>query len=262
MRSSNISISDNSPRMGPSLLQRTNSPGSGLGEPSRIDSSHERVCVYDSSAHFIRDIATGKEVLIFGDVEPDTVSLSPRNHLVWTEAAPKIVSGKLGGILIECSYDSSRSDELLFGHMNPQHLIDELKDLAMKVATHREGAASSSKRKRDANGHLPVVAYPSKAARLNSTSPVSPISLAPCQEFHDSPDLPPADGASDSKFWVHGSAKLPLKGLKVVIIHVKVNLTDGPKAEDIILKELQNLGEEVGLGCEFIISHSGQSLYF
>ncbi|KAI9055468.1 hypothetical protein LZ554_000422 [Drepanopeziza brunnea f. sp. 'monogermtubi'] len=259
MRSPNISMLERSPRLGPSMLQRNNSLNSGLGESSRTD-GRERVCVYESSAYFIRDFATGREVLIFGDVEPDSVSLSPRNHLVWAEAAPKIVSGNLGGILIECSYDNSRADELLFGHMSPHHLIDELKNLAERVAAHREGLASSAKRKRDSNGVLPVLGYPAKVARVISMSPVSPLSAPSRKEFYDPIASPPRDGPSDSKHWPHGTK--PLMGFKVVIIHVKENLVDGPNAGEIILKELQELEQVVGLGCEFIMSSSGQSLYF
>jgi cAMP phosphodiesterase len=93
----------------------------------------ERICVYDSSAYFIRDITTGSEVLIFGDVEPDSISLSPRNVQVWSEAAPKIASGKLRGIFIECSYDDSQTDDTLFGHLAPRYLIGELLALAEQV---------------------------------------------------------------------------------------------------------------------------------
>ncbi|GKT88722.1 cAMP phosphodiesterase class-II [Colletotrichum tofieldiae] len=34
------------------------------------------ICVYDSSAYFILDLATNLEILVFGDVEPDSLSLS------------------------------------------------------------------------------------------------------------------------------------------------------------------------------------------
>lgn len=47
-----------------------------------VATSLPQKCVYNSSVFFIRDSATGKEILVFGDVEPDSVSLSPRNRLV------------------------------------------------------------------------------------------------------------------------------------------------------------------------------------
>ncbi|KAL5354764.1 3',5'-cyclic-nucleotide phosphodiesterase pde1 [Pseudogymnoascus australis] len=113
-------------------------PGQRHGSPRQQYSSHppppqDNVCVYDSSAYFIRDIKTGREVLIFGDVEPDSISLSPRNHQVWTDAAPKVANGTLKAIFIECSYSDSRNDDTLFGHLAPRFLIEELLALAGHV---------------------------------------------------------------------------------------------------------------------------------
>jgi cAMP phosphodiesterase len=128
-------------------------------------------CVYDSSAFFIRDDATGQELLVFGDVEPDSISDLPRTARVWDDAAPKIVNGILRAVFIECSYDDSQPDELLFGHLAPRHLIDELTNLGEKVhayrtslppssgatvgatvAVHQGAADTSRKRKRQNNG--------------------------------------------------------------------------------------------------------------
>lgn len=90
-------------------------------------------CTYDSSSYFIRDVETGVEVLIFGDVEGDSISANPRNLRIWLEAAPKIVAGKLKAILIECSYDDSRPVDRLFGHLTPHFLIEEMRVLAAEV---------------------------------------------------------------------------------------------------------------------------------
>ena len=57
---------------------------------------------YDSTALFIVDQSSGREVLFFGDVEPDSVSTQPRNRAVWKAAAPLIASGALSTIFIEC----------------------------------------------------------------------------------------------------------------------------------------------------------------
>lgn len=54
---------------------------------------------------------------------------------------------------------------------------------------------------------------------------------------------------------------LPLRGLKVVIIHVKDKLNDGPRAGDVILQELVEHERELRLGCEFLVSEAGQDLY-
>ncbi|KAK2630380.1 hypothetical protein QTJ16_001200 [Diplocarpon rosae] len=264
-----ISISERSPRLLPSAypMQRNSSTASGLGEDSRTDTSHDRCCVYDSSAYFIRDISTGKEVLIFGDVEPDSVSLQPRNYLVWAEAAPKIVSGSLGGVLIECSYDNSRADDLLFGHLKPQHLIDELTTLAEKVVNCRKGAGASSKRKRSSNGTLSVTRNLPKAARHHSPpveSPsVSPLSTRSRRDHYDpSGTSPVRDGPIESKVSRRRDFTLPLQGVKIVIIHVKGELKDGPGDGEVILEQLRELEEQAALGCEFVLASSGQSVYF
>lgn len=96
-----------------------------------------RQAVVDSTAYFIRDDPTGREVLIFGDVEPDLVSLNPRTAQVWAEAAPKIVAGSLRAIFIECSYDDSQADAVLFGHLAPRHLVKEMVVLANIVKARR-----------------------------------------------------------------------------------------------------------------------------
>ncbi len=130
---------------------------SSRSTPSRSQSQGnavDRLCVIDSTAYFLRDDHTGNEVLIFGDVEPDSISISPRNAMVWHDAAPKYSAGVLTGILIECSYDDSQADELLFGHLTPRHLIAELQVLCEKVAAIKrsEDALSSRKRKRQSKG--------------------------------------------------------------------------------------------------------------
>ncbi|KAI5808599.1 cAMP phosphodiesterases class-II-domain-containing protein, partial [Peziza echinospora] len=96
-------------------------------------------CVYDSTTYFIRDAATNEEVLMWGDVEPDSLSLSPRNFVVWNEAARKVNIGTLKAVFIECSFDNSQPDEFLFGHLTPKHLYAELTALATRVRLLREG---------------------------------------------------------------------------------------------------------------------------
>lgn len=87
-----------------------------------------------SSAFFILNEETTSEVLIFGDIEPDGVSLSPQNYKVWRTAAPKVANGSLRAIFIECSYDDSVKDTDLYGHLCPRHLVGELLFLAREVA--------------------------------------------------------------------------------------------------------------------------------
>lgn len=107
--------------------------------PGRTSSLSDRLpleesyCVYDSSAYFFQHVPTGREILMFGDVEPDSESLTPRNLFVWQIAAPKIAAGKLTAIFIECSYDNSVTRDRLYGHLAPRYLAEEMTALAKEV---------------------------------------------------------------------------------------------------------------------------------
>jgi hypothetical protein len=256
--------------------------GSVLSHPSIASlavESRESVCVYDSSAYFIRDVSTGKEVLIFGDVEPDSISLSPRNSLIWQEAAPKIAAGALGAVFIECSYDNSQSDDRLFGHLKPYYIMEELRVLAAEV----EAARQASTRKRKRSGAEDNGVDAAAPGRRKTTpmplgplgdDPVSPKTVKPPRVTEDgtgTPHLstPTAElslGDVDHLPDLHAPAPLPtparaLGGLKVVIIHMKDKLDDGLHVGDIILEQLLEYEEEAQLGCEFVISSVGQSIY-
>ncbi|KZZ91001.1 low-affinity cAMP phosphodiesterase [Ascosphaera apis ARSEF 7405] len=84
----------------------------------------------DSTAFFLLDVHSGAEVLFFGDLEPDSVSIHPRNAKVWREAARKMAARNLKGIFVECSYADAVDDATLYGHMCPRHLIAELSQFA------------------------------------------------------------------------------------------------------------------------------------
>ncbi|KAK1242243.1 hypothetical protein MKX07_000229 [Trichoderma sp. CBMAI-0711] len=264
----------------------------GIASPALGPGDFEpRPCVNDSSAYFIREETYEREVLIFGDVEPDSLSLSPRNLMIWQEAAPKIASGKLAAIFVECSYTDAQPDERLFGHLKPAYLIEEMQVLAGEVEVARKARSlETKKRKRDAEEEqqmqrkkAPVVAMQSPG----SDDPVSPKSANPLNGdyfFNSASDsetphiATPTGELSLDEFAVPGpglppptpavtaaadsGVKKPLEGLKVVIIHVKETLADGPQAGDSILQQLLEHEREAQLGCEFIISKPGQSFYF
>ncbi|KAI2725657.1 hypothetical protein DTO013F2_10642 [Penicillium roqueforti] len=103
----------------------------------------------ESSAFFLRDHHTGSEIIVFGDVEPDAVSLGTHNKRVWEAAAPKIATGKLRAIFIECSYNDGTDDSYLYGHMCPRHLVSELTALARRVMEVRDSNRGDKKRKRE-----------------------------------------------------------------------------------------------------------------
>ncbi|KAI0840404.1 cAMP phosphodiesterases class-II-domain-containing protein [Hypoxylon sp. FL0890] len=239
----------------------------------------ESVCVYDSSAYFIRDGISGREVLMFGDVEPDSISLSPRNLGVWQEAAPRIAKGNLAAIFIECSYDDSQTDDRLYGHLTPRYIIQEMKTLAAEVESVRQTPVKlepNKKRKRE----LEETGRRTNRAIARSGGddrPVSPKSTRPQRNSGSAPV--PSENGFDTPRIATPTAEMslrdfessasppftspnPLKGLKVVIIHVKEKLTDGEPPGDTILSELLEHEKEAQLGCEFIISKYGQSLMF
>lgn len=284
-RGSNVGLGSNNSQLDASPRKRaTSSSQSQLQTPSRTNSgtsftpgdllradSHERICVYDSSAYFIRDIATGKEILIFGDVEPDAISLSPRNKHVWSEAAPKIASGQMRGIFIECSYDDSQSDDTLFGHIAPRFMIEEMKSLAHEVKKCKE----SKKRKREGNSDTSVNPRRKSTWPAGDSSPqVSPRSGRTRRSIDF--EITQADGTNelleedeaeetmdhDHALPIRSSSELLLKGVKIVIIHMKEKLIDGPAIGEIILKQLKDYEAEARLGCEFVIAKVGEAMYF
>ncbi|KAF1826944.1 uncharacterized protein K489DRAFT_310591 [Dissoconium aciculare CBS 342.82] len=221
-------------------------------------------CVVDSTAFFIRDDQTSRELLFFGDVEPDTLSLSPRNQIVWTEAARKIANGLLGAILIECSYDDSQADAFLFGHMNPRHLITELQNLAAlaeEAKIHRqmeEKGAKKRKRSAPANGLL-LPEHDRKRSR--SMSQVDAVRSGPL-----SPKSSSTPRRCETGIGVNLGEDMPLRGIQVIIIHVKDTLKDGPHVSENILSQLKDYEARLqeqgqGLGCEFIIARSGESYW-
>ncbi|PHH78119.1 hypothetical protein CDD80_7359 [Ophiocordyceps camponoti-rufipedis] len=234
----------------------------------------DKYCVYDSSAYFIQDHEHRREVLIFGDVEPDSISLSPRNLAVWQEAAPKVASGVLSAVFIECSYDDSVTNDRLFGHLKPLFLVEELRALAAEVEAVRKSPPSSSptrKRKRDMgeDGHQHL-RPPPPPPPTQSEDAVSPKSMKPTtttttpqRESDDAQDLLGLATPTDEISLGPPAVALPppLQGLKVVIIHVKETFQNGPDPGDVILRQLQEHEREADLGCEFLISKPGMSLY-
>lgn len=238
----------------------TGGGGGGVAGVGNSNEQQERYCVYDSSAYFIQDHSHRREVLIFGDVEPDSISLSPRNLGIWQEAALKIAGGTLAAIFIECSYDDSQSNDRLFGHLKPVFVVEELRTLAGEVEAARKARSfESRKRKRvsisdEAPDHRRRT--PSKQGSALE-DPVSPKSTKP-------PLATPTDEMSLREMEsLHSTvpARRPLDGLKVVIIHVKERLTDGPDVGDSILQQLREYDQDARLGCEFIVSKPGQSFY-
>lgn len=184
-------------------------------------------CAVESTAYFVKDSETGTEILVFGDIEPDSVSLSPKNKIVWQDAAPKIKSGNLKAIFMECSWDNSQEASDLYGHMNPHFVMEELQVLANLV--------SSLSRDQDQEMYY---------SRMKGKQPLSDVS----NEFS-----PSRKTRKYSK---------PLEGLSVVIIHMKERLDDGYTIQELVEMELLEIERSMQLGCNFVISEPGMSLEF
>ncbi|KAF2148459.1 hypothetical protein K461DRAFT_329976 [Myriangium duriaei CBS 260.36] len=298
-------------------------PGS-FQSPSVAQTSHPfqqdpGFAAVDSTAYFIRDTATSRELLMFGDVEPDSISVAPRLARVWAEAAHKIAAGILNGIFIECSYPDSQADAILFGHLAPRHLVAELQVLADMVREEKVIRASEKamrKRKRAANGGLAAISQDdfidkkrsrSLAGRSainqfrrssvpddmiqNSPTPQQPPSSAPMQdidqmhqEYLKNRNLNIATnfgGASrdssissinagvDAAHLLPSSvySDPPLKGVRVLVMHVKDTMKDGPHVGELILQQLNEHAAGMAqrgmrLGCEFVITESGKDYWF
>jgi cAMP phosphodiesterase len=277
-------------------------PGpSGLPDTGRKESAqaHPDHCAIDSTAYFIRTESTlttpKREVLVFGDVEPDALSLTPRTARIWAEAAPKIAAGILTGIFIEVSFTNAQSDAVLFGHLAPRHLLVELSSLADMVkdsrishSLNKEEARRGRKRKRARKSDtLFIDASERKLKNPHLPRPIDTPFTDDDSMTEYSRDVTgtctPADAsaysaASTALNFFSGSAEhnrallaaafdAPLKGLKVVVIHVKDNMGDGPLVGETILKELKEGERELqergkALGCTFEISKSGESYWF
>jgi 3',5'-cyclic-nucleotide phosphodiesterase len=54
---------------------------------------------------------------------------------------------------------------------------------------------------------------------------------------------------------------LPLKDLKMVIIHVKDKLADGEPAGEVIMQQLRAYEEEEKLGIEYVLADVGMAIY-
>lgn len=251
--------------------------------------NHNFVAV-DSSAFIIRNEAQGAEIIVFGDIEPDSISIQPRNNVVWDDIAPKVAQGSLRAIFIECSYDDSVRDEDLYGHLCPRHLIAELRYLAQSVIAHRSNSSNRTgadspgllrrKRKIDEATSSPQVQI--SAAESEQENGIlrrqgSEKSL-PTPRTQQSPRISPTfapeagiprsvnaeeNGFDDAKHSraLDDQGQPALEGVSVHIIHVKDPLTDGPPPDDAILRQLNEQAGAIGLGCVFSVTKWGESIW-
>lgn len=82
---------------------------------------------YQSSALLVR--YNESYVLYLGDTGADVTEQSTRLRQLWQAIAPLIRGYKLKGIFIEVSFPNEQPDKLLFGHLTPRLLMNEMKVL-------------------------------------------------------------------------------------------------------------------------------------
>lgn len=190
---------------------------------------------YESTAFFIRHDPTGQEFLFFGDVSPDSLceSSDPQMISVWRAAAPKIPS-TLSTIFIECSWPSGRPDEQLYGHLSPEHLVDELSALAAEVTKVRAAGAGVG-----VGAGSGAVASNAKSSRGSSVAATG--------------DEPKRKKRRRSE---------PLAGLRIYIIHCKDDLERKFSRPicNVIRDQVEELVRAKGLGAEILSAEQGMTI--
>lgn len=82
----------------------------------------------ESTAFLIRN--RDRYLLYLGDTGADQIEKSDRLRQLWKAAAPLIHEKKLKAIFIEVSFSDEQPENLLFGHLTPRLLMNELSILA------------------------------------------------------------------------------------------------------------------------------------
>jgi len=93
-----------------------------------------------STAFLVRDRAD-RYALYLGDTGADRIEKSTRLRELWTRVAPLARDGRLRAVFLECSYPDPRKPEMLFGHLVPSLIEEELAVLAKLADPARPDAA-------------------------------------------------------------------------------------------------------------------------
>lgn len=87
---------------------------------------------YQSTAFLIE--SQGEYLLYFGDTAPDALEKVKHIKTIWEQVAPLVKKKKLHGIFLECSFTNKTPDHLLYGHLKPKYVLEELNKLAEMVS--------------------------------------------------------------------------------------------------------------------------------
>jgi len=211
---------------------------------------------YESTAFFIRHDPTGQEFLFFGDVSPDSLceSSNPQTISVWRAAAPKIPS-KLSTVFIECSWPSGRKDEQLYGHLSPEHLVDELAALAAEVVDVRRAAAAAA-------AAATTTAKSSHGSRAASRVAAATAANTTAMSSHGSSAASRVAATADEPKRKKRRRSEPLAGLRIYVIHCKEDLErkfNRPICH-VIRDQVEELVRAKGLGAEVLSAEQGMTI--
>lgn len=82
---------------------------------------------YESTAFLVRN--QNSYLLYLGDTGADKVEQSEQLAALWKAVAPLVVNNQLKAIFIEVSFDNSVPEKVLFGHLTPNLLMEEMTKL-------------------------------------------------------------------------------------------------------------------------------------
>lgn len=114
-----------------------------IGMPFTIEGTNFTGTIYElshvnplkSSAILVENGSNA--VLYFGDTGADRIEKTQNLSTIWKAISPKIKSGKLKTMMLEVSFPNSQPEKLLFGHLTPKLMNEELNELAKEVGKSR-----------------------------------------------------------------------------------------------------------------------------
>jgi len=114
-----------------------------IGTPFTIEGTNFTGTIYElshvnplkSSAILVENGSNA--VLYFGDTGSDRIEKTQNLSTIWKAISPKIKSGKLKTMMLEVSFPNSQPEKLLFGHLTPKLMNEELNELAKEVGKSR-----------------------------------------------------------------------------------------------------------------------------
>ena len=114
-----------------------------VGKSFKIENTNLKGTIYElshvnplkSSAILVENEESA--IIYFGDTGADRIEKSDKLATIWKALEPKIKYGKLKAMMLEVSFPNSQPEKLLFGHLTPSLMNEELKNLAKEVGQGR-----------------------------------------------------------------------------------------------------------------------------